>query len=113
VTIAERVVNDVTIVALQGRLILGEGAEELRPVVDRLLSTGQPRIVIDLSGVPFVDSAGLGELVRTVNSARKAGGAARLLNPTSRIVDLLRIAKVHSLVQVYQNEDDAVRSFSS
>jgi anti-sigma B factor antagonist len=66
-----------------------------------------------LSGVPFVDSAGLGEIVRAANNAKKAGGAAKLATPTDRIVDLLRIAKVQGFIESYATEDDAVRSFAT
>jgi anti-sigma B factor antagonist len=69
--------------------------------------------VLQLNGVPFVDSAGLGEIVRTATSAKKAGGAAKLANPTQRIVDLLRIAKVQSFLETYPSEQDAVSSFAA
>jgi anti-sigma B factor antagonist len=111
VTISERTVGDVTVLDLQGRLTLGDGAEELRDAVNGLLAQSKTRIVLQLAGVPFVDSAGLGELVRTVNSAKKAGGNAKLSNPTQRIVDLLRMAKVHTFVQSFPTEDEALRSF--
>jgi anti-sigma B factor antagonist len=110
VTISERTSGDVTILELHGRLTLGDGAEELREAVNATLGKGRNKLVLQLAGVPFVDSAGLGEIVRTVNHAKKAGGGARLASPTQRIVDLLRIAKVHSVVQASDSEEDAVRT---
>lgn len=111
-TIAERTNGEVTILDLQGRLALGDGAEDLRERVNALLAQSRSRIVLQLSGVPFVDSAGLGELIRTVQGARKAGGSAKLCNPTQRILDLLRIAKVQGFIESYGTEEEAVRSFS-
>lgn len=111
-TISERAVGDVTVLELQGRLTLGDGAEELREAVNGAIARERNRIVLQLAGVPFVDSAGLGELVRTIQQARRAGGAAKLSGPTQRILDLLRIAKVQSFVESYPTEEDAVRSFA-
>jgi anti-anti-sigma factor len=112
VTISERQSGDVTILDLQGRLTLGDATELLRERVNALLAGARQNIVIQLAGVPFVDSAGLGEIVRAVNNAKRAGGAAKLASPTQRIIDLLRIAKVHTFVETFGSDDEAVSSFS-
>jgi anti-anti-sigma factor len=113
VTISERTSGDVTILDLEGRLTLGDATELLRERVNALLAKARTRIVLHLAGVPFVDSAGLGEIVRTVNNAKRAGGTAKLASPTQRILDLLKIAKVHSFVESYPSDEEAVRSFSA
>lgn len=111
-TISQRTTGDVTILDLQGKLTLGDGTEVLREAVNTLVAAGSKKFVLHLSGVPFVDSAGLGEIVRTANNAKKVGGGAVLANPTQRIIDLLRIAKVQSFIDTYPSETEAVASFS-
>jgi anti-sigma B factor antagonist len=111
--IQERPVNDVTIVDLHGKLTLDEGVELLRDKVNSLVQQDRKKIVLNLENVPYVDSAGLGEIVRTYTTVSRQGGALKLLNLTKRIQDLLSITKLLTVFETYDSENDAVRSFTS
>jgi anti-sigma B factor antagonist len=110
--IEQRAVGDVTVLDLKGRVTLGEGDELLKDKVNSLLNQGLKKIVLNLAGVPYVDSAGLGEIVRTYTTVSKQGGTLKLLNLTKRITDLLSITKLLTVFETFDNENDAVRSFS-
>ncbi|MEZ5294215.1 MAG: STAS domain-containing protein [Vicinamibacterales bacterium] len=110
--IAERKVSDVTILDLTGKMTLGEGDELLRQTVNNLLAGGNKKIVLNLEGVPYIDSAGLGEVVRTHMTVSKQGGKLKLLNLTKRIEDLLSITKLLTVFDSYESEADAIKSFA-
>jgi anti-sigma B factor antagonist len=110
--IEQRAVGDVTVLDLKGRVTLGEGDELLKDKVNSLLNQGLKKIVLNLGDVPYIDSAGLGEIVRTYTTVSKQGGSLKLLNLTKRITDLLSITKLLTVFETFDNENDAVRSFS-
>ena len=111
--IEERVVGDVTILDLKGKMTLGEGDELLKDKINSLIHQGNKKLVLNLEGVPYIDSAGLGEIVRTYTTVSRQGGNLKLLNLTKRIQDLLSITKLLTVFETYGNENDAVRSFAS
>ena len=111
--IEERAAGDVTILDLKGKMTLGEGDEILKDKVNSLAMQGRKRIVLTLAAVPYIDSAGLGEIVRTYTTMSRQGGSLKLLGLTKRITDLLSITKLLTVFETYDNEADAVRSFSS
>jgi anti-sigma B factor antagonist len=111
--IEERTVGDVLILDVKGRITLGEGDELLKDKVNSLLNQGQKKIVLNLAAVPYIDSAGLGEIVRTYTTVSRQGGNLKLLNLTKRITDLLAITKLLTVFETYESENDAVQSFSS
>ena len=111
--IEERAVGDVVVLDLKGRITLGEGDELLKDKVNSLLNQGQKKIVLNLAEVPYVDSAGLGELVRTYTTVSRQGGSLKLLNLTKRITDLLSITKLLTVFETFDAENDAIRSFSA
>jgi anti-sigma B factor antagonist len=110
--IAERTVNDVTILDLKGKMTLGEGDELLKDKINSLLSAGHKKLVLNLEGVPYIDSAGLGEVVRTYTSVSRQGGSLKLLNLTKRIEDLLSITKLLTVFETFDTEAEAVKSFN-
>jgi len=110
--IAERVVGDVTLLDLKGKMTLGEGDELLKDKVNSLLGEGRKKLVLNLEGVPYIDSAGLGEIVRTYTTVNRQGGNLKLLNLTKRIEDLLSITKLLTVFETYDSEADAVKSFA-
>ena len=112
-TIEERVVDGVTILDLKGKMTLGEGDELLRDKVNSLLLQGRKNILLYLEGVPYLDSAGLGEIVRTYTTVSRQGGKLKLVNLTKRITDLLSITKLLTVFETFDSEQDAVRSFGS
>ena len=111
--IAERSAGDVTILDVTGKMTLGEGDEILKDKVHSLSLQGRKKIILNLAGVPYIDSAGLGEIVRTYTTVSREGGSLKLLGLTKRITDLLSITKLLTVFETYDNEADAVRSFSS
>ena len=111
--IVERTVSDVTVLDLKGKMTLGEGDEMLKDKINSLLASGKKKLLLNLEGVPYIDSAGLGEVVRTYTTVSRQGGSLKLLNLTKRIEDLLSITKLLTVFDTYDSEADAVRSFSS
>ncbi len=111
--IHERFVGDVTIIDVNGRMTLGEGQELLRDKVNSLIQQGKKKLVINLAEVPYIDSAGLGEIVRTYTTVSHQGGAMKLLNLTKRIQDLLAITKLLTVFETFDAEADAVASFGA
>ncbi|HEY3384101.1 MAG TPA: STAS domain-containing protein [Vicinamibacterales bacterium] len=111
--IHQRSVGDVTIIDMNGKMTLGEGDELLRDKVNSLVQQGQKKLVLNLAEVPYIDSAGLGEIVRTYTTVSRQGGSLKLLSLTKRIQDLLAITKLLTVFETYESESDAVKSFSS
>jgi anti-sigma B factor antagonist len=109
--IVERLVNDVTILDVQGKILIGEGDDQLRESVTKLADDGKTKIVLNLAEVPYVDSAGLGEIVRCYTTVSRKGGKLKLLHLTKKIQDLLSITKLLTVFETYDTEDDAVKSF--
>jgi anti-sigma B factor antagonist len=111
--IEERSAGDVIVLDLKGKMTLGEGDELLKDKINSLVQQGRRKVVLNLEEVPYIDSAGLGEIVRTYTTISRQGGTLKLLNLTKRITDLLSITKLLTVFETYDSEADAVRSFSS
>lgn len=111
--IDERAVGDVTILDLRGKVTLGEGDELLKDKVNSLVNQGRKKMILNLENVPYIDSAGLGEIVRTYTTVSRQGGSLKLLSLTKRIQDLLSITKLLTIFETFDSESDAVRSFSA
>ena len=111
--IEERIIGDVTILDLKGKMTLGEGDELLKDKINSLIHQGQKKLLLNLEGVPYIDSAGLGEIVRTYTTVSRQGGALKLVNLTKRITDLLSITKLLTVFETFDLEKDAVASFQS
>jgi anti-sigma B factor antagonist len=110
--IDERAVGEVILLDLKGRMTMGEGDELLKDKVNSLILQGRKKIVFNLEGVPYIDSSGLGEIVRTYTTVSRQGGSLKLVNLTKRITDLLAITKLLTVFDTYDSEADAVRSFA-
>jgi anti-sigma B factor antagonist len=111
--IEERVVGDVTILDLKGKMTLGEGDELLKDKINSLVHQGQKKLLLNLEGVPYIDSAGLGEIVRTYTTVSRQGGNLKLVNLTKRITDLLSITKLLTVFETFDSEADAIKSFQA
>ena len=108
----QRIVDNVAIIKVTGDITLSKGGDVLlKDKVQSLLHQGYTNLLIDLSNVSYVDSAGLGELVQTYVTAKNRGGRLRLLNPTKRLKDLLVVTKLLTVFESYDNEAAAVASF--
>jgi anti-sigma B factor antagonist len=109
--ISERHVGDVAIVDLNGRLVLGDGDHLLRDKVNSLVQQGHTQMVANLSEVGYIDSAGLGELVRCYTTVARRGGALKLAGLTKRVSDLLAITKLLTVFDSFDTEQEAIASF--
>jgi anti-sigma B factor antagonist len=108
--ISTRTVDGILVVDCHGRIIFGEESASLRDTVKKLISENN-RIVLNLAGVNYIDSGGLGTLVALFTTARNAGGAIKLANLTQRVGDLLQVTKLVTIFDVYENEEQAIQSF--
>ena len=111
--IEERRVGDVVVLDVKGRVTLGEGDEILKDKVNSLLNQGSKKLILNLAEVPYIDSAGLGEIVRTFTTVSRQGGSLKLLNLTKRITDLLAITKLLTVFETFDSEGEAVKSFAA
>jgi anti-sigma B factor antagonist len=109
--IKERAVGEVVILDLIGKITIGEGSVQLRDAVSNLLDAGRNRIILNLAGVVYVDSSGIGELVSRYTTTKNAGGRLKLLNLPKKIKDLLMITKLLTVFEIYEEEEAAVNSF--
>ena len=109
--ITERAVGDVTILALEGRLVLEEGDTALRDYVNRIVEQGRVKIVLDMQNVTRLDSAGIGMLVSKFLTACRKGGRLTLLHLTIRGDHLMHVTKLHTVFEIFDSEDEAIRSF--
>jgi anti-sigma B factor antagonist len=110
--IEERRTGDVTVLALSGEMLVDDGDLALRQRVHELLDQGQVKILVDLAGVTHIDSANVGMLVAKQKTVRERGGDVKLMHLTDRSQRLLALMKLVSVFEVFENEDEAVRSFS-
>ncbi|MEY4731447.1 MAG: Anti-anti-sigma-B factor [Candidatus Parcubacteria bacterium] len=119
-TIVERQVGDVVILRLCGKILIGEGDDALREIVTKLANAGKTKIVLNLADVPYVDAAGLGEIVRTYTTASRKGGGLVFLNPLDQNIRqlfentglLAKDGRAPKVFRVYDSEDEAIRSFN-
>ena len=102
--------DSVLIVDCHGRIVFGEESAVLRDTVRKLI-TENNKIVLNLGGVNYIDSGGLGTLVSLFTTAHTAGGSIKLANLTQRVGDLLQVTKLVTVFEVYSNEEEAVESF--
>ena len=110
-TVTARTVDDITILDVQGTITVGEQAERLRDKVRSVVMEGARRIVVNMAGISYVDSAGLGELIAAYTTTTRQSGTLKLLNTTKRLTDLLVITKLATVFETFDNEAEAVASF--
>ncbi len=111
-TTATRQVEGVTIVNISGQIVFGEESAALRVLVCDLLGEGHRKILLNLAGVDYVDSTGLGHLISAVASVRKVKGDLKLLKLTGKVQDILQITKLHTVIDIMDDETVAIESFS-
>lgn len=112
IKIEERIIGQVTILDIVGRLTIDHAAERLKDKINSLVSQQQTHVVLNLKNVPYIDSGGLGQLVASYGSVMKAGGRLKLLNINSRNHDLLSITRLVTLFETFDSEAEAVQSFA-
>ena len=110
--ISERQAGDITILDMDGKVTIGEGSVALRTTIRRLLGEDKKKILLNLGGVGYIDSSGIGELVSSFTAVNKESGQLKLLNLTQKIQDLLAITKLLTVFDVFENEGDALSSYN-
>ncbi|HLH07173.1 MAG TPA: STAS domain-containing protein [Terriglobales bacterium] len=111
-TIDSRAVDGVTIFDLNGRITLGEDTVAFRSAIAGLIADGRKMVLLNLNGVPYIDSSGLGELVAAFTRVRDSGGKLKLLNLSPKIRTLMMITKLNSVFDVQEDETAAIQSFT-
>jgi anti-sigma B factor antagonist len=109
--LSSRVTGEVLILDVEGKILLGEGDVEIKQVIDGHLAQGRKKFLLNLAKVPYIDSAGLGQIIRGFTAIRKAGGTLKLLSPNPKVVDLLTVTKLVNLFDWYSEESSALSSF--
>ncbi|MGO9125689.1 MAG: STAS domain-containing protein [Terriglobales bacterium] len=108
-----RVVGKVTVLDISGRITVGEGNVILREIVRDLAEKGCKAIVLNLGEVQYVDSSGVGELVKAHTTIRSQGGQLKLANLNRRVHDLLQMTRLSSVFDIQKDEASAIASFGS
>jgi len=103
--------HEVTVIALTGKLTLGEGTARLRDAVREALDRGRNKIVLHMGEVMYVDSGGLGEMIHSLTTVRAQGGQLKLAKLQSLARDLIQITRLYTVFEVFPDEEAAVRSF--
>ena len=103
-----RIVGSIPVIDLQGKITLGESSARVREVIDQLLAQGKSRILLNLSAVPYVDSAGLGAIANCHVKAHGAGGGISLCQVAPRVAELLQLTRLDEKLKIYQDEDAAL-----
>lgn len=111
--ISERRIGSIIILDLQGKILLGDGDIQLKEYIARLIEQGERRVLLNMAGVPYMDSSGLGEVVRCYTAVKRAsgGGELKLVNLTQRIQDLLTITKLITVFETFESEESALGAF--
>jgi anti-sigma B factor antagonist len=110
--IEERMVGDVVVVTVTGDITLNKGGDLiLKDKVNSLLQQGQKKLLLDLGGVAYVDSAGLGQLVQVTVTSSRSGAKVKLLNITKRLNDLLVVTRLVTVFDTFESEAEGLASF--
>ena len=109
--LSRRKKNDVVIVDLKGKILIGEGIDILRNEINDLIEEKELKILLNFANVPYLDSTGLGEVVRAYTSVKKTGGSIKIINLTQKVEDLLSVTKLITVFETFEDEDKAIASF--
>jgi anti-anti-sigma factor len=110
-TMKHRTQKDITILYPEGKIVLGDGDQELGDAVRQILDHGARKVIINFSQVSYLDSSGIGELVGCYTSIKNQGGDLRICGLNARISSLIRMTSLHSVFAVMDTEDDAMVGF--
>jgi anti-anti-sigma factor len=112
-TITERRIGDVTLLQVAGRVVFGDGAPELRARINDLLDEARLKFLLDLRGVTYIDSFGVGVIAAKYVSVRRKGGDMKLLRLSPRTHRVMRISGLLKIFESFESEEEGVRSFAS
>jgi anti-sigma B factor antagonist len=109
--IEKRKKSNVAILDLKGKILFGDGIEELRTTINNAIKENEKNLLLNFAEVPYLDSTGLGEVVRSYTTLKKEGGTVKIVNLTNKVKDLLTVTKLITVFEAFENEDDAIKSF--
>ncbi|NIM13417.1 MAG: anti-sigma factor antagonist [Candidatus Aminicenantes bacterium] len=109
--IEKRKKGDVLILDLKGKILIGDGIDELRDSINSANKENESKILLNFRDVPYLDSTGLGEVVRSYTSITKEGGTVKIVNLTNKVRDLLSVTKLLTVFETFEDEDKAIASF--
>jgi anti-sigma B factor antagonist len=112
VKLSTRQVSDIVVMDVSGRITLGESSTAMRDAIRALTEQGNKKVLLNLGGLIQIDSSGLGELVSGYTTMVHLGGALKLLGLTKQVKQVMQITKIYNLFEVYEDEAEAVRSFT-
>jgi anti-sigma B factor antagonist len=102
----------VTVIGLSGRIILGEGRTTLRDAIRQALDRGRNKIVLNFAEVKYIDSSGLGEVVRALASVRSSGGQLKLSSVQAFTRGLLQVTRIDTILEIFPDDESAIKSFA-
>jgi len=105
--------GDITIIDARGKIAFGEGVTKLRETVANLIAGGNKKVILNLKEVDYVDSSGMGEIVRSHMAIRKQGGQLKLANPSKMVTELLQATGMNKVFDIHTDEAAAVHSFGA
>lgn len=103
--------GDVTIFDLKGKILFGDGIDELRQSVNASIKENEKHLILNFAEVPYLDSTGLGEVVRSYTTLKKEGGTVKITNLTNKVKDLMMVTKLITVFETFEDENEAVKSF--
>ena len=109
---SSRQVGEVTVVDLEGRITLGEASHALRDELRHLISKNRKKILLNFAEVSFIDSSGVGQLVAGFTTVSNQGGQLKLLNLSKRVKEVLHMARIASVFEIYDDEAAAIVTFA-
>jgi anti-sigma B factor antagonist len=109
--INQRQAGDITVLDLDGEVRIGDSSTALRSAIRNLVAAGNKKILLNLAGVKYIDSSGIGELIANYTTVNRGGGQLKLLNLTEKVQDLLVITKLLTVFDVYDDDAEALGSF--
>jgi anti-sigma B factor antagonist len=109
--IGKRKKGDVLILDLHGKILIGEGIDDLRGAIDSAVQEKETKLLLNFADVPYLDSTGLGEVVRSYTSLKKANGVVKIVNLTNKVRDLLSVTKLITVFDSFEDEDKAIASY--
>lgn len=109
--IEKRKVGDVLVLDLKGKILIGDGIDELRETINNCVKEKETKVLLNFAEVPYLDSTGLGEVVRSYTSINKDGGTVKIVNLTNKVKDLLSVTKLLTVFDTFEEEGKAIASF--
>jgi anti-sigma B factor antagonist len=106
-------VGDVLVIHLQGPITLGQATKTLRQLIQDALEAGRTKIILNMAEVYYIDSSGLGELVALCTFAHRQGAKIKLMKLAPRVQDVMQLTRLYQVIDVFPDEESAVRSFAT